>query len=115
MKQLVCIYCEGSDTKIAVVNKDKDKVKVLKTASVDVLQPALQLEDGVSDLNIEGEDLTLQNLKNDNASTVTSSSQNILSSELIGKQQRHSCNSTSKFFSQSQRKKNLQNSFDKKL
>ncbi len=84
MKQLVCIYCEGSDTKIAVVNKEKDKIKVLKTASVDVLQPALQLEDGVSDLNIEGENLTLQNLKNDSASTITSSSQNILSSELIG-------------------------------
>jgi hypothetical protein len=84
VKQLICIYCEGSDTKIAVVNKDKDKMKVVKTASVDVLQPALQLEDGVSDLNIEGEDLNLQNLKNDNSSVITSSSQNILSSELIG-------------------------------
>ncbi len=84
MKQLICIYCEGSDTKIAVVNKEKDKIKVLKTASVDVFQPALQLEDGVSDLNIEGEDLTLQNLKHDNSSAMTSSSQNILSSELIG-------------------------------
>lgn len=83
MKQLICIYCEGSDTKIAVVNKEKDKIKVLKTASVDVLQPALQLEDGVSDLNIEGEDLNLQNLNNDTSSVITSSSQNILSSELI--------------------------------
>ena len=84
MKQLICIYCEGSDTKIAVVNKEKEKVKVLKTASVDVLQPALQLEDGVSDLNIEGEDLTLQNLKHEDSATVSSSSQNILNSELIG-------------------------------
>jgi hypothetical protein len=83
VKQLICIYCEGSDTKIAVVNKEKEKVKVLKTASVDVLQPALQLEDGVSDLNIEGEDLTLQNLKHEDSSTVSSSSQNILNSELI--------------------------------
>ena len=84
MKQLVCIYCEGSDTKIAVVNKEKEHVKVLKTTSVDVLQPALQLEDGVSDLNIEGEDLTLQNLKHENSAAVSSSSQNILNSELVG-------------------------------
>jgi len=84
VKQLICIYCEGSDTKIAVVNKEKENVKVLKTASVDVLQPALQLEDGVSDLNIEGEDLTLQNLKHEDSATVSSSSQNILNSELVG-------------------------------
>ena len=36
MKPLVCIYCEGNDTKIAVINKDSetDKVKVLRTASI---------------------------------------------------------------------------------
>jgi hypothetical protein len=84
VKQLVCIYCEGSDTKIAVVNKEKDKVKVLKTASVDVLQPVLQLEDGVSELNIEGEDLSLQNLKQKDPSAINSSGQNILNSELAG-------------------------------
>jgi Tfp pilus assembly protein PilN len=66
------------------VNKEKDKIKVLRTASVDVLQPALQLEDGVSDLNIEGEDLNLQTLKHDDAKAISSSSQNILNSELIG-------------------------------
>ena len=83
MKQLICIYCEGSDTKIAVINKEKDKIQVLKTASADVLQPALQLEEGVSDLDIEGEDLTLHNLKHDNE-TLNTSSQNILSEELAG-------------------------------
>ncbi len=83
MKQLICIYCEGSDTKLAVINKEKDSIKVIKTASADVLQPALQLEDGISDLNIEGEDLTLHNLKHENE-TLNTSSQNILSDELIG-------------------------------
>lgn len=84
MKQLICIYCEGSDTKVAVLNKEKDKVKVLRTASVDVLQPAFQLEDGVSDLNIEGEDLGIQNLKDEGTKAYNSSGQNILSSELTG-------------------------------
>ena len=83
MKQLICIYCEGSDTKLAVINKEKDSIKVIKTASADVLQPVLQLEDGISDLNIEGEDLTLHNLKHENE-TLNTSSQNILSDELIG-------------------------------
>ncbi|MDR3609730.1 MAG: hypothetical protein P4L27_04155 [Ignavibacteriaceae bacterium] len=69
MKPLVCIYCEGNDTKIAVVVKEKEKLKVLITTSFDIIQPSLDLEDGLSSLNIDGEDLELEKInKRDSAS-----------------------------------------------
>lgn len=37
MKTLVCIYCEGTDTKIAAIEYVGNKLKVIKAASVDVL------------------------------------------------------------------------------
>lgn len=36
MKQIVCVYCEGTDTKFAVLEKTKKGVQLIKTASVDV-------------------------------------------------------------------------------
>src|SRR4030042_3139587 len=33
MKQIVCVYCEGNDTKIAVFSKSQDTIKLLRTAS----------------------------------------------------------------------------------
>ena len=33
-KPVVCIYCEGSDAKLAVVAKDKETIRVLKVASL---------------------------------------------------------------------------------
>lgn len=36
MKQIVCVYCEGSDTKFAVLEKTKTGVQLIKTASVDL-------------------------------------------------------------------------------
>jgi len=37
MKPLVCLYCEGSDSKIVVVTKENNQVKILRAASVDVM------------------------------------------------------------------------------
>lgn len=34
MKPFICFYCEGTDTKAAVVNKEKEGIKVLKTFTV---------------------------------------------------------------------------------
>lgn len=34
MKQIVCLYCEGSDTKIAVLSREKEGVKVHKVTSL---------------------------------------------------------------------------------
>ncbi|MGQ9642242.1 MAG: hypothetical protein ACUVT3_00115, partial [Ignavibacterium sp.] len=46
MKTIACIYCEGNDTKLAVVTKEKGstKLKVLSTAAVDVVAPKVGAE-----------------------------------------------------------------------
>lgn len=83
MKPLVCIYCEGNDTKIAVIIKEKEKIKVLRTTSFDVVQPSFDLEDGLSSLNIDGEDLELDKL-NKRDSVSSTAGQSIIVSALKG-------------------------------
>lgn len=85
MKPLVCIYCEGNDTKIAVISKVNGKLMVLKTAGVDFVQPSINVEEGISNLNIEGDDLDLENIQSQDtsienkmsASTVTTIASNL--------------------------------------
>lgn len=43
MKPVVCIYCEGTDTKVAVLTKEKDTIKVLRVASLTMSQSLQQL------------------------------------------------------------------------
>jgi hypothetical protein len=60
MKPIVCLYCEGNDTKLAVLDHDKSlgKIKVLRTASVDVVASGSKI--GVdSGFSLEGESLEL--------------------------------------------------------
>jgi hypothetical protein len=47
MKQLICIYCEGNDTKVAVIENESEsrKPSVLKTASVSLIKSSAQLEE----------------------------------------------------------------------
>jgi len=80
LNPLVCIYCEGNDTKIAVVVKEKEKIKVLRTASFDIIQPSLVLEDGLSSLNLDGEDLELDKMNKGDAGSAQASQSVILSS-----------------------------------
>jgi hypothetical protein len=80
LNPLVCIYCEGNDTKIAVVVKEKEKIKVLRTASFDIIQPSLVLEDGLSSLNLDGEDLELDKINKGDAGSAQASQSVILSS-----------------------------------
>jgi hypothetical protein len=65
MKPLVCIYCEGNDTKLAVVGKDNDsdKVKVFRTASVSVTPSAVNIEAGATGFNLEEETLQLEGME----------------------------------------------------
>lgn len=71
MKPLICLYCEGTDTKIAVIAKEKDAVRVIKTVSFDVGHGSFQQEDSVSELKLEGDTggLAIEGL-NSNKSTV---------------------------------------------
>ncbi len=60
MKNIICTYCEGNDTKIAVVTKEKNKIKIHKAATFDVVQPAIEFEDSITGLKIEGDDLSFE-------------------------------------------------------
>ena len=68
MKPLVCIYCEGNDTKVAVVTKANGRISVLRTASVDYVQPTIDVEEGISDLNIDGNELDLEKVQTQDTS-----------------------------------------------
>jgi Tfp pilus assembly protein PilN len=63
VKPIVCLYCEGNDTKVAVISKEQDKLKVAKVASYDFVHPAISLEDGLSSLSMEGDGLTLEKVE----------------------------------------------------
>ncbi|MGE5400355.1 MAG: PilN domain-containing protein [Ignavibacteriales bacterium] len=54
MKTLVCIYCEGNDSKIAVVAKDKDTLRLLKAADFDVMSNQMADVQSFSAVSLEG-------------------------------------------------------------
>lgn len=62
MKPIVCIFCEGNDTKIAVLEKEKEKVKVLKTGSYNVVQPPVEVAEGITNLKMETGELSFEEL-----------------------------------------------------
>jgi hypothetical protein len=60
MKPLVCVYCEGTDTKLAVLSKEKDKITIHRTvsggltpAASDSSIPDLAGEDFGSDISFD--------------------------------------------------------------
>lgn len=63
MKTIACIYCEGNDTKLAVVSQDKNgnRLKVINTASVDVISSKSDLKP-TAGFNLEGEGLELDGI-----------------------------------------------------
>lgn len=66
MEQYVCIYCEGSDSKFAVFERDKGKLRLLRTASIDLYKQSsgVQTDMPVFDTAKEGE-LNLDSLGGD--------------------------------------------------
>jgi len=70
VKPIVCLYCEGNDTKVAVLSKEQDKLKIVKVASYDSVHPAIDIEDGFSSISMEGDGLTLEKVEKE--TTVTS-------------------------------------------
>lgn len=63
MKPVVSVYCEGNDTKIAVFSTENGRIRVLRSASIDVMQSAMRLDNGIADLALEGTDLDLEQMK----------------------------------------------------
>jgi hypothetical protein len=64
MKTIACIYCEGNDTKLAVVSQDKtgNRLRVVSTASVDVISTRSDLQP-TAGFNLEGEGLQLEGVE----------------------------------------------------
>jgi hypothetical protein len=64
MKTIACIYCEGNDTKLAVVSQEKNgnRLKVVSTASVDVVSTKSNLQP-TAGFNLEGEGLQLEGIE----------------------------------------------------
>jgi Tfp pilus assembly protein PilN len=69
MNTIICTYCEGNDTKIIVVTRDKNHIKVHTAATFDVVQSALELEDSITGLKIDGDELSFEGTSGSKTST----------------------------------------------
>lgn len=63
MKQVIFTYCEGNDTKIAVIQEDKGKLKILRTSSYDSVAPAYHLDADLEGLKLDSDDLHIEGVK----------------------------------------------------
>lgn len=70
MKTIACIYCEGNDTKLAVIAQEKgeSRLRVLSTASVDVVGNKTELKP-TAGFNLEGEGLQLEGVDTEPSAT----------------------------------------------
>lgn len=64
MKTIACIYCEGNDTKLAVVSQEKtgSRLQIMSTASVDVVSSNANLQP-TAGFSLEGEGLQLEGVE----------------------------------------------------
>jgi hypothetical protein len=72
MKTIACIYCEGNDTKLAVITQEKgeSRLKVLSAASVDVVGNKADLHP-TAGFSLEGEGLQLEGIDASETSTAS--------------------------------------------
>lgn len=87
MKPVIFTYCEGNDTKFAAIIKENEKLKIIKAAAFDVLQPSVNMEEGVSNLKLEGDDLNIEGLNeeiNPEEQTFAGSSISVMGASLAG-------------------------------
>ena len=65
MKQIIFTYCEGNDTKIAVVQKDSDKLKILRVSSLDVSSPGYNVDEDMESLSLTSDEVKIDEGKRD--------------------------------------------------
>ncbi|MCX6150383.1 MAG: hypothetical protein NTX22_07685 [Ignavibacteriales bacterium] len=82
MKPLVCIYCEGSDVKVAVITKERDRYQLLRTADFDVFHPKAMQADAVANLNFESNDISLMDMDKATDGSINISNEGLLNSAL---------------------------------
>ena len=63
MRRVIFTYCEGNDTKFAVVQEDKGRLKVLRTTSYDATAPAYNVDEDIEGLKLESDDLQIDDAK----------------------------------------------------
>ena len=87
MSKTIFTYCEGNDTKIIVASKDKNHIKIHSAATFDVVQSALELEDSITGLKIDGDELSFEGTsgaKTSNERTIALSSISLINEALKG-------------------------------
>jgi hypothetical protein len=82
MKPLVCIYCEGSDVKAAVIVKEKDQYKLLRAADFDIFHPKTVQADAVAGLSFESSDIALLDIDKTAESSMNVSNESLLNSAM---------------------------------
>ncbi|MCU7493405.1 MAG: hypothetical protein HF312_19340 [Ignavibacteria bacterium] len=86
MKTLVCIYCEGNDTKLAVVAKDKKHYRLLRAADFDLVNARQASVEAFSAISLDGMsgDISLGDLSAEPAAAPVSTGEGMLNSALAG-------------------------------
>ncbi len=80
MKPLICTYCEGTDVKVAVIVKEKEQIKLLRTADFDIFHSKAVQADAVASMNLEAGDISL--LEVDKSPDGSVSNESLLNSAL---------------------------------
>lgn len=87
MKTLVCIYCEGNDTKLAVVAKDKKQYRLLRATDFDLVAARQTTVEAFSAISLDGMsgDISLGDLgAGEPAGSPAASGEGLLNSSLAG-------------------------------
>lgn len=65
MQQIICVYCEGTDSKFSVFELNKGTIRVLKTASIDLYKPENHRKTGGGGLDGAKDDFNIDGLGTD--------------------------------------------------
>ena len=82
MKPLVCIYCEGSDVKVAVITKEKEQFHLIRAADFDIFHPKVVEADAVASLNLEAGDISMIDMDKPADESLNVSNDSLLNSAL---------------------------------
>ncbi len=65
MKNIICVYCEGNDSKFAIFHKVKNQIKLVKAASVDLYKAQSASSQDSASLNLNDDSLQIEGLDGD--------------------------------------------------
>lgn len=84
MKPVVCVYCEGSDTKLAVLSKEKNEIIVHRTVSAGASVNSFAHDSGMSDFGSDdfGDDISIDNMDGSDSGSPNSTNIALISSGL---------------------------------